>query len=732
MGWVFYLSVLWGAWGTVPGRDALKEIRLPAASEVYDRDGVLMGKYFIEERTQVNFTQISPHAISALIATEDIRFYQHSGVDLWSLMRVVWKSLILGDKSAGGGSTLSQQLAKNLFSRKDYGSLSLPVNKVRETIIARRLERLYTKDQLLALYYNTVAFGENAFGIASASRRFFSTRPDSLQVHEAALLVGMLKAPSAYNPRNHPETAKRRRNLVLDQMVKYDFLPASQADSLKGLPLDLRYTLTSHHDGIAPYFRAYLRQFLHEWLKKQSHPDGRPVNLYTDGLKIYTTLDATLQEYATQAVKHHLTSLQASFNRQVKPLGSKHPAVRAALGRTPHYRAWEAQGLPDSKIDSLIRVPGSMTLFDWKGPQQVEGSMLDSLAHYERLLRAGFIALDPRNGAVRAWVGGPDHHFIQFDHVTARRQTGSIFKPLVFATALEQGMDPCQYFSNDRTVYERYDNWTPRNADEMYGGEYSMQGALTYSVNLATIHAIMEVGPSQVVKTAQELGISGHLPAVPSLALGTADVSLQEIAHAYAALINGGKYFPPLLLTRVKDRYGNTIWETDAKHQAGKKVLSPQTAETMVELLQSVVKLGTGRSLLTRFKLSEEIAGKTGTSQDQADGWFVGATPELLAAVWVGTDDRRVHFPRLIDGQGSRTALPVYGNFMQGVYQNPRYASIKETPFSTPSPTVIQSLACDPYSFMVSMSTFKKWWEEQVQASEEGAANLPILDELVE
>ncbi len=727
MGSVLWQAVAWGAFGPMPSQKALKAPDLPVASEVYSIDGVLMGKYFLQERTPIPFEALPAPLIDALIATEDARFFEHGGIDLPSLFRVFFKSLLLQDESAGGGSTLSQQLAKNLYPRREYAAFSLPINKLRELIIARDLERVYSKPELIELYFNTMFFGENAYGIEVAAQRYFRHPARELSVEEAALLVGMLKAPSNYNPRQRPEAARSRRNLVLKQMWRYGYLEAGAADSLSALPLAIDYCRQTHHSGLAPYLRERLRGELDAWCTAQRGPDGQPLNLYTDGLKIHLSLHSRLQAAAEAQMQVHLSRLQASFD-QHWPASRRPRAARellpAWIEQSPHYRRWQAAGWSEAAIDSAFRQPKSMRIFSWEGPQQVEVSPLDSLLHRKFLLHAGILALDPANGHVRAWVGGIDHHFFQYDHVNSRRQTGSVFKPLVFGAALEAGISPCEYIPNQQAEFEGYQDWEPRNADALYGGEYSMQGALIHSVNVASIRMLLKVGIPQVIELAQRLGIGGELPPYPSLALGTGSVSLREIVAAYASFANGGEAVRPQYLLRIEDRAGKILL-AQAGPKVPEQVLSERSARLIVEMLRSVVDQGTGRALRTRFGLPYDLAGKTGTTQSQSDGWFVAISPGMVIGAWVGADDPSVHFRSLALGQGARTALPLVGGTLQAMYQDPDFQHLQEEKFAPLPPTWRADLDCETYNFPLGRDAFKLWWETQEGDSLDAASERP-------
>jgi penicillin-binding protein 1A len=547
----FVLLVFTGGFGRIPGPQELSKIQNPLASEIYTSDGVLMGKYYIHNRQYLKPKDITVDLRNALIATEDARFYHHDGIDFRSLVRVLVKTVFLGDRSSGGGSTLTQQLVKNLYPRKNHGILSMPVNKIREMITAVRIERLYTKEEILMLYLSTVPFGENSLGIKSASQMFFSKDPADLDTEEMALLVGMLKATDIFHPLKHPENALTRRNVVLSQMEKYHYLPSEIADSLQELPLDISYNPLPHDAGIAPYFREMLRHRVAQWAMENLKANGEPYDIYNDGLKIYTTIDSRLQGYAEKAMKEHMAHLQALFEK-----------------------TWEGrnlwQGIPNEKIlinyqgeyhDTMPAEPArKMEVFTWEGMAEKELNTFDSIRHYLQFLQAGFLAMDVRTAEVRSWVGGIDYEYFKYDHVLAKRQTGSVFKPLVYLAALEKGISPCDYYPNDSVVYTEFDNWIPRNANRTYGGYYSLKGALTHSINTVSVHLLMENGFEPVFDLSRRAGIDVPLPAVPSLALGTAEVSLLEMTRVYQAIANGGVTKEPVYILRIENKEGDILY----------------------------------------------------------------------------------------------------------------------------------------------------------------------------
>jgi len=707
--------VAWGWFGPLPARKDLRPLPIPAASAVYTIDGQLLGKFFLEERSPVPYEALPDHLIAALIATEDVRFFKHTGVDYQSLLRVLVKTILLDDERSGGGSTLTMQLAKNLFPREPYPALSLLINKFREMIIAERLEETFSKSEILTHYLNTVSFGENAFGIETAAQRFFHRPCSELTQTQSALLVGMLKAPTTYNPRLHPEDARLRRNVVLGQMHRYGYLSSLARDTLGQQPLALDYFHADHHNGPAPYFLAHIRQEVMRWVKTHPKPDGSYWNPYRDGLKIITPLHSKLQAHARAAVAEQMQRIQRNFERDWRGVNLPRQfgqLVDRELKRSSHYQQLEAQGHDAATIDSLLRIPKTMTVFSWDGPQVKELSPRDSVLYHELMMQAGFMAMDPNSGQVRAWVGGIGHRWFQYDHVTARRQTGSVFKPLVYAAALAGGMTPCAYVPNERVVFQEYGDWAPKNADNTYGGEYSLQGGLTQSVNVVAVNLLMEVGAERVVALARRLGVNEDVPAVPSIALGTAEASLAEMLRVYAAFVNGGTSVKPISILRIEDAQGRQLHHgmTDATFEA---VLKPETAALITFMLRNVVNQGTARGLRTRFGLRNDIAGKTGTTQAQTDGWFVGATPDLLAGAWVGANHPQVHFRSMLRGQGAATALPIWGSFFKRVMADPEFETWQKASFTLPSDSLNQQLDCADLWFPLAMSEFRSWWLEQ-------------------
>ncbi|MEL6655360.1 MAG: transglycosylase domain-containing protein [Bacteroidota bacterium] len=695
-------TLVWqGVFGELPNYAALQNIENDQASEIYSEDGVLLGKYYIENRTDARLDEISPLVIDALVATEDARFFEHSGIDIRAWGRVLVKSILLRDESSGGGSTLSQQLAKNLFPRQQHWLFTMPINKIKEMLTARRLEQLYTKEELLRLYLNTVPFGDNAFGIKVASFRFFNQTPENIKVEEAATLVGMLKGTTSYNPRRHPEAATRRRNIVLTQMQRAGHLEQGELDSLQALELTLDYQQEGQNEGIATYFRAHLRQEVAKIVADLKKPDGSPYNLYTDGLKIYTTINSRMQRHAEGAVAYQMPFVQQRFYDDWKkrdPWSER--SLQRALERTDRYKGLKGKGKTEAEIDTLFAQPHQMSIFVWgEGAVDTLLSPMDSLKHYMALMNVGLLSAEPQTGLIRAWVGGGDHRFVQFDHVKSRRPVGSTFKPIVYTAALQSGMMPCEYTPNEQKVYEQYENWQPRNSDGEYGGAYSLAGALSNSVNTIAVELALRAGLPNVTQLAEKMGFKNKIPEVPAIALGAVEASLQEMVTVYSTFANRG-YRPDRLhyLDRIETADGEVLVSFDRPNtNRFEKVLEPGHADMMLEIMESVVDSGTARRLRTTFGLRGTLMGKTGTTQEQSDGWFVGFNPKMVTGVWVGSDHPGIHYRTLYRGQASRTALPIFGSYTLRVYKDSQFKSIRRASYPDPPEMVQALLECPPY-----------------------------------
>ena len=677
---IFVLLVYLGLFGSLPGQSELSKIKQNTASEIYSVDGKLMGRYYIQNRITIDNKNISKYVKDALVATEDSRFFEHEGVDFISLGRVIVKSILLGDRSQGGGSTISQQLAKNLYPRKHLGFLTLPVGKVKEIFIASRLEDIYTKEEILTLYLNTVPFGENIYGIETAAHRFFGKGSKYLNPAESATLIGMLAANTRYNPHRNPELSRKRRNIVLNRMAEHKAISAAEAKKFKAAPIKLKYHRIDINTGIAPYFRARIKNKIEDILKKKY---GDTYNLLTDGLKITTTIDSRLQGYAEYAVHMQMKRLQQEFNNHWKgrdPWDRFPDIYLNALRHSQRYKSLKKHGKSEKETLKIMRQKVAMKIFTYDGEKEVTMSPIDSIKYYLRMLNAGFIAINPKNGHILAWVGGVDHKTSEYDHVTAHRQVGSTFKPIVYTAAMKNGMEPDTYISNERRVYKKYKNWSPANHDGNYEGWYSLKGGLVNSVNTISAEVIIRTGVNKVIDLAEEMGITSHIPKVPSIALGTAEISLLEMVRAYATFPNYGKPVKTAELLMIEDRNGNILWKNEEKPLKN-QIYDRDVAFAIVDMLRGVVERGTGRGLRSTYGLKSEMGGKTGTTQNNSDGWFIGFTPGLVAGAWVGNDIPSIHFRSTALGQGAHTALPVFARFMQRTEADPDFRRMTAATF---------------------------------------------------
>ena len=698
---IFYSSIFFGVFGKIPSTQDLNDLKQNQATQVLSSEGDLIGKYYIFDRQPVSSKQIPKHLINALIATEDIRFYEHNGIDSRSLLRVFFKSLMLQNKSSGGGSTLTLQLAKNLYGRKDYGYFGIVINKFQESIIAKRLEEIYDKEEILTLYLNTVPFSDNTFGIESAAMKFFNKHTKDLTLEESAVLVGMLKANHSYNPRIFPERSRFRRDVVFQQMEKYGYLTNEEMQLAKQSDTELDYQYYSHNQGLAPYFREQLRKDVTTILDTLKNKDGQSFNIYRDGLIIHTTINKKMQEYAETAVREHMSKLQQAHE---KSYGNKAPwlidksIILDAVKRSDTYKKLKEEGLTDNEIlVALDKDPKERELFNYDKEELIKGTTLDSIKHYLKFLNSGFLALEPSTGAVKAWVGGVDYEFFKYDHVSqSKRQVGSTFKPIVYTAALENGLEPCSYFSVREVTYQG--GWTPSNSGPSGDDpdmNYNMKYALSNSINTIAVKVLMETGVENVVSQAHKMGIDSELPEVPSIALGTAEISLAELAKAYTGFANNGKSSEPFYITRIEDGKGNLLAAFKPNVQS-KPAYSETTREIMLEMMKATVNEGTATRLRSTYGLQNDIAGKTGTTQSNKDGWFVGLTPELLAVTWVGSDDHRIGFRNTGIGQGANSALPIFALFLQKLNGDTSFSSISNARFDNPSANVVALMDCEP------------------------------------
>jgi penicillin-binding protein 1A len=707
-------AVSWGAFGELPSFDDLENPKNNLASEIYSADGKLLGKYFKENRTVVHYKDISPYVCNGLVATEDARFYSHSGVDAASLPRVLFKTIIVGDNSAGGGSTITQQLAKMLFHERPEGKVKRAVQKLKEWVIAARLERFYTKEEIIAMYLNRFDFINHAVGIKSAAKIYFNTTPDSLRIEQAAMLVGMAKNPSLFNPLRREEATKQRRNVVLRQMTRYTnpftgepYLSIAEFDSLKNLPLGLDFKKEGHNEGIATYFREYLRSELQKWATEARKPDGSAYNIYKDGLKIYTTIDSRMQEYAEQAVLEHMGGeLQDEFfkhwaGRKDAPFyhltqEQIDNLLMQGMKRTDRYRRLKEDGVSQDSILKIFNTPAEMTVFTYKGEVDTVMTPMDSIRYYKHFLRTGFMAMDPKTGHVKAWVGGVNSKHFSYDHVKqGKRQVGSTFKPFVYALAMQEFWSPCHQVPNVPVTFElpTGQTWTPKNSDGKYGGMMSLRQGLASSTNTITAYVMKQFGPDAVVNLVRKMGVTTPLDAVPSLCLGTCDISVYEMVGANATFANKGVWTEPVFISRIEDKNGNVLKEFIPQRV---EAMSEESAYLTLKLMQGVVESGTGQRLRGRYKLYTPIAGKTGTTQNNSDGWFMGITPDIVAGVWVGGEDRSIHFRSTALGQGANMALPIWAKFMQKVYADDKL-KVSKGDFEAPQGPINVELDCAKY-----------------------------------
>ena len=691
---LFFLLASFGLLGSMPSFEDLENPDSNLATEVISSDGVTIGKFYNENRTPIKYSDLPKHLVDALIATEDERFYQHSGIDF---RRTTTAAVSLGTR--GGASTITQQLAKLLFHGE--GSrffLFRIVQKAKEWIIATRLERQYTKNEIIAMYLNKADFVNTAVGIRSAAKVYFGKEPRELTVDESAMLVGMLNNPSLFNPIRRPERTLNRRNLVLKQMHRNGFLTEQQKTAYQNKPLVLRFQPESHNEGTATYFREYLRDYMKKWSKDNPKPDGSEYDIYKDGLKIYTTIDSRIQQYAEEAVAQHIPNLQKEFDFQQKD-NKNRPFVRIseeetkkimmqAMKSSERWRQMEAQDKSEEEIIKSFDVKTNMTVFTWKGERDTVMTPRDSIRYYKSFLQTGVMSMEPATGHVKAWVGGINYKYFQYDHVgQGARQVGSTFKPFVYAAAIEQlNMSPCDSiidapYTIPKGRHNVTETWTPNNSDHEYRGMVTLKRALALSINTVSAKLIDKVGPKAVVDLTRKLGVNSEIPEQPSIALGAVEITVMDMVAAYSTFANQGIYVKPQFITRIEDKNGVVIYEPVPESH---DVLNRDIAFAVIKLLQGVTESGSGARLRTSggghgynrvtgypYAFTNPIAGKTGTSQNQSDGWFVGMVPNLATGVWVGNEDRSARFKSITYGQGATAALPIWGILMKKCYADP-------------------------------------------------------------
>ena len=703
---VFYLASI-GKFGEMPDFRQLENPKTNFASEIISSDNEILGKYYFNDnRTPVNYEEINQETIDALIATEDERFYSHPGIDLKATLRAI---IFLNTR--GGASTISQQLARQLFvGVRSRNIIQAVGQKIKEWVIAIELEKQYTKEEIITMYLNIYDFGYYGDGIKSASNIYFSKDPINLKTEESAMLIGMLQNSSLYDPIKRPEITKKRRDLVLMQMAKNNYLSEKQKDSLQKIPLELNYTPQSHRRGLATYFRSYLRGFMKNWTNNNFKKDGSSYNLYVDGLKIYTTINSKMQQYAEESVIEHMKNLQKEFFIQNDTVSSapfsdldedeEEIIMKRAMRRSERWRKSKLSGKTNDEIEESFNIPTNMSIFSWEGDIDTLMSPVDSIRYYKHFLRAGMMSMNPKNGHVKAWVGGINYRNFQYDHVMlSKRQIGSTFKPFLYATAIDQlKLSPCDMLPDLIHCIEPYkygnpEPWCPTNSSDKYGGMRTLSNALANSKNTISAQLIDKVGPKPVADLARNLGVSSRIPDVPAIALGTPDLSVYEMVGAYGAFANKGIYVKPIMVTKIEDKNGTIIFQSKPET---KDVLSEESSYVTLKLLEGVTKFGSGarlrhdipedernyvyKNVVTGYpyKFQNAIAGKTGTTQNQSDGWFIGMVPNLVTGVWVGGEDRSVHFKEIAYGQGATMSLPIWGLFMNKCYEDEELQVSKE------------------------------------------------------
>ncbi len=703
---VFYLASI-GKFGEMPDFRQLENPKTNFASEIISSDNQILGKYYFNDnRTPVDYDEINVETVNALIATEDERFYSHPGIDLKATVRAI---VFLNTR--GGASTISQQLARQLFvGVRSRNILQAIGQKIKEWVIAVELEKQYTKEEIITMYLNIYDFGYYGDGIKSASNIYFSKEPIDLKIEESAMLVGMLQNSSLYDPIRRPEITKKRRDLVLMQMAKNNYISEKDKDSLQSIPLELNYTPQSHRQGLATYFRSYLRGFMKDWTENNLKKDGSKYNLYVDGLKIYTTINSKMQRYAEESVKEHMINLQKEFFIQNDTVSSapftdleedqEEAIMKRAMRRSERWRKSKLAGKTNDEIEESFNVPTNMTVFTWDGDVDTLMSPIDSIRYYKHFLRAGMMSMNPKNGHVMAWVGGIDYRNFQYDHVMlSKRQIGSTFKPFLYATAIDQlKLSPCDMLPDLIHCIEPYkygnpEPWCPTNSSDKYGGMRTLSNALANSKNTISAQLIDKVGPRPVANLARNLGVSSNIPNVPAIALGTPDLSVYEMVGAYGAFANKGIYVKPIMVTKIEDKNGTIVYQSKPETR---DVLSEESSYVTLKLLEGVTKFGSGarlrhdipedernyvyKNVVTGYpyKFDNAIAGKTGTTQNQSDGWFIGMVPNLVTGVWVGGEDRSVHFKEIAYGQGATMSLPIWGLFMKKCYEDEELQVSKE------------------------------------------------------
>jgi len=692
-----------GMLGELPSVQQLENPELALATEVISEDTVVLGKYFKRNRSNVEFEELSPYLVNSLISTEDYRYYDHSGIDFRGLGRAIF---YLGKR--GGASTISQQLAKNLFTKVDRSSIiNRIIQKIKEWVIAVQLEQRYTKNEIITMYFNTMELSDNTFGIKSAANTYFNKLPKDLNIQESATLTGMLQAPTKFNPRKYPEKSQNRRNIVVNQLVKFGGLDDAVADSIKKIPLKLDYNTIDHNAGLAPYFREHLRLWLDKWCKENKKIDGSDYNIYEDGLKIYTTINSKLQDYAERALVEHLPGRQNIFNQYFEekkhhPWHEEAGYIEKAIKKSDRYAAHKRDGKSHKEILEIFDEKVQTRMFSWEGSLDTLISPKDSIIYNKYMLHAGFMAMEPGTGEVKAWVGGIDHRYYKYDNVklTAKRQVGSTFKPFIYSLAVQNGWSPCQKVPNMPVTFDKYKNYTPENASSFREGEMiTLKDGLAFSMNQITAYLMKDMNQQQtedgyidMTDFFKRMGIQSYILPVPSMCLGVADISVQEMVGAYGTFANKGVWTEPIFIKRIEDKNGNVIQEFIPKQV---EALDPHSTYAMIELMRNVIDVGTARRLRKEpFEFTNDMVGKTGTTQDNADGWFMGIIPNLVCGTWIGGDDKIITIKNTEIWSGASLGIPVFGAFMKLVYADESLAYNEDDVFEMPR-GYRKDLACE-------------------------------------
>jgi len=688
---LFITAVNYDVFGHINTKEELENFSNETASVVLSDNNTVIGKYFNENRTNTSFNELPEHLISALVATEDSRYFEHSGVDARSLFRVLFKTILLSNKRSGGGSTITQQLAKNMYGRPNYGPLTMLVNKTKEGIQAYRIEKTFNKEEILTLYLNTVSFGENVYGIEAATLRYFNKKTSQLTIEESAVLIGMLKANTFYNPRLHPDNALKRRNTVLYQMKKESYISDSKYDSLSKLKLKLNYTnlATTNKAG---YFLTMVKKETKTILDSINKNNTKKWDVEKDGLRIETTLDITLQEYALEAFSSHLGNMQKKLRKHYNN------SIQKKALRNLVNQQLKKLNIYENKLERSKQL-----VFDWEGHYTDSISIADSLALEATLLHAGMLAINPKTGGIKTWVGGINHNTYPYDQIFAQRQLASTFKPILYAAALEEGRLPCEYLDNEQLTFSDYNNWSPENANKKTGGKYSMTGALMNSMNIPTVNLFMETGFKPIDSLWQKMQFNHKLENNPSLALGTANASIYEITRAYAAFANGGDLIKPKCITKITTAKGKILFQS--KNKETKRILEERTPKLINTILLKAINLGTGTSLRSKYNISLPLAGKTGTSQNYADAWFVGYNPNIVIVSRVGCTSPKIHFYNGT-GSGGRLALPLVAKTLYKVQNNLKLKRKYSKEFPPISEGLLNELDCEDFKEKTGLENF--------------------------